>query len=308
MTDLWDAIALVLIALVGGVVRVSTPFLFVSLGECLTEKSGRINLGLEGTLVLGAMSGYATSYLTGSPWLGIAAAALTGMVFGGFHAVLCQLPRVNDIAVGIALIQLGTGAAFFFGKPFIQPTAPHMPLMALGWWSSDPQLQNALMINPLFPVGIALALFLRWAFRNTYWGLIVRTTGDSEPAARDLGVSINGVRLAATSIGGLLAGIGGAFLSLSYPGSWNEGLSSGQGLMAVALVIFARWDPVRCFYAAVLFGAAGAIGPALQSVGVTQGYYFFNAAPYILTLLLMVASGRSKRAARDIPRELAITR
>jgi len=308
MTDLWDAIALVLIALVGGVVRVSTPFLFVSLGECLTEKSGRINLGLEGTLVLGAMSGYATSYLTGSPWLGIAAAALTGMVFGAFHAVLCQLPRVNDIAVGIALIQLGTGAAFFFGKPFIQPTAPHMPLMALGWWSSDPQLQNALMINPLFPVGIALALFLRWAFRNTYWGLIVHTTGDSEAAARDLGVSINGVRLAATSIGGLLAGIGGAFLSLSYPGSWNEGLSSGQGLMAVALVIFARWDPVRCFYAAVLFGAAGAIGPALQSVGVTQGYYFFNAAPYILTLLLMVASGRSKRAARDIPRELAITR
>jgi Branched-chain amino acid transport system / permease component len=152
MSELWDAIALVLIALVGGVVRVSTPFLFVSLGECLTEKSGRINLGLEGTLVLGAMSGYATSYLTGSPWLGIAAAALTGMVFGAFHAVLCQLPRVNDIAVGIALIQLGTGAAFFFGKPFIQPTAPHMPLMALGWWSSDPQLQNALMINPLFPV------------------------------------------------------------------------------------------------------------------------------------------------------------
>ena len=308
MSDLWSAITLVLIALLGGIVRVSTPFLFVSLGECLTEKAGRINLGLEGTLVLGAMTGYAASYLTGSPWLGIAAAALTGMAFGAFHAILCQLPRVNDIAVGIALIQLGTGAAFFFGKPFIQPTAPHMPSIALGWWSSNPDLQNALLINPLFPVGIGLAIFLRWAFRNTYWGLIVRTTGDSEPAARDLGVSVNGVRLAATSIGGLLAGIGGAFLSLSYPGSWNEGLSSGQGLMAVALVIFARWDPVHCFYAAVLFGAAGAIGPALQSVGVTQGYYFFNAAPYILTLLLMVASGRSKRAARDIPRELAITR
>ena len=308
MSDLWSAITLVLIALLGGIVRVSTPFLFVSLGECLTEKTGRINLGLEGTLVLGAMTGYAASYLTGSPWLGIGAAALTGMVFGAFHAILCQLPRVNDIAVGIALIQLGTGAAFFFGKPFIQPTAPHMPSIALGWWSSNPDLQNALLINPLFPVGIALAIFLRWAFRNTYWGLIVRTTGDSEPAARDLGVSVNGVRLAATSIGGLLAGIGGAFLSLSYPGSWNEGLSSGQGLMAVALVIFARWDPVHCFYAAVLFGAAGAIGPALQSVGVTQGYYFFNAAPYILTLLLMVASGRSKRAARDMPRELAITR
>ena len=183
-----------------------------------------------------------------------------------------------------------------------------MPSIALGWWSSNPDLQNALLINPLFPVGIALAIFLRWAFRNTYWGLIVRTTGDSEPAARDLGVSINGVRLAATSIGGLLAGIGGAFLSLSYPGSWNEGLSSGQGLMAVALVIFARWDPVHCFYAAVLFGAAGAIGPALQSVGVTSGYYLFNAAPYALTLAIIIATSSRDRALHGQPAELRVAR
>ena len=123
----------------------------------------------------------------------------------------------------------------------------------------------------------------------------MRTTGDSEAAARGLGVSINNVRLVATAVGGFLAGVGGAFLSLSYPGSWNEGLSSGQGLMAVALVIFARWNPLRCFLAALLFGAAGAIGPALQSVGISQGYYFFNAAPYILTLALMIASSGSQR-------------
>ena len=106
----------------------------------------------------------------------------------------------------------------------------------------------------------------------------------------------------------VLAGVGGAFLSLYYPGSWNQGLSSGQGLMAVALVIFARWSPIRCVIAAILFGAAGAIGPALQSVGVTQGYYFFNAAPYILTLFIMIASAGSKRAARDVPGELSITK
>ena len=98
------------------------------------------------------------------------------------------------------------------------------------------------------------------------------------------------MRLLTTTVGGFLAGVGGAFLSLSYPGSWNQGLSSGQGLMAVALVIFARWDPLRCVAAALLFGAAGAIGPSLQSIGITQGYYFFNAAPYILTLAIMIAT------------------
>jgi simple sugar transport system permease protein len=123
-----------------------------------------------------------------------------------------------------------------------------------------------------------------------------------------MGVSVDMVRLIATAIGGFLAGVGGAFLSLYYPGSWNEGLSSGQGLMAVALVIFARWDPVRCVYAALLFGAAGALGPALQSVGISQGYYFFNAAPYILTLFIMIASARSKSAAREAPGELSITK
>ncbi|MEA2853207.1 MAG: ral nucleoside transport system permease protein, partial [Rhodospirillaceae bacterium] len=103
---------------------------------------------------------------------------------------------------------------------------------------------------------------------------------------------------------GAFAGIGGAFLSLYYPGSWNEGLSSGQGLMAVALVIFARWDPLRCLWASLLFGAAGAISPALQSVGVTQGYYLFSAAPYVLTLALMIASCSPERSLRGAPGEL----
>jgi ABC-type uncharacterized transport system permease subunit len=303
-----SAVFTVLLAMIGGAIRVSTPFLFVSLGECVTERSGRINLGLEGTLVLGAMTAYASSLHSGSPWLGVIVAGGAGVCLGILHAMLCQLPRVNDIAIGIALMLFGTGLAFFFGKPYIQPTAPRLSSISLGFWSDSPQVRNALELNPLFLVGIALAVFLWWAFRNTRWGLVIRTTGDNEQAARALGVSVNRVRLAATAAGGFLAGIGGAFLSLYYPGSWNEGLSSGQGLMAVALVIFARWDPVRCLLAALLFGAAGAIGPALQSVGITQGYYFFNAAPYILTLILMFGSSRSKRALHDAPGELAVTR
>jgi simple sugar transport system permease protein len=205
-------------------------------------------------------------------------------------------------------MSFGTGLAFFFGKPFIQPQAPHLDALHLGDWSDNPALKQALEVNPLFFVGIVLALVMAWALKNTKWGLIVRMVGDSAAAARAMGVSVDLVRFLATAAGGFMAGIGGAFLSLSYPGIWNQGLSSGQGLMAVALVIFARWNPVRAIVAALLFGAAGAIGPALQAVGITQGYYFFNAAPYILTLVIMIISAGSKSAARDAPGELSITK
>jgi simple sugar transport system permease protein len=299
---------IVLVAIVGGALRVSTPFMFVALGECLTEKSGRVNLGLEGTLVLGAMTAYAISFHSGSPWLGVLAAGGAGACLGGMHGYICRLPRVNDIAIGIAMMLFGTGIAFFFGKAYIQPSAPRLGSFSLGAWTGNAQIGTALQINPLLLVGVAVALLMAWAFANTKWGLIVRMTGDSAPAARAMGVSVDLVRFLATTIGGFLAGIGGAFLSLYYPGSWNQGLSSGQGLMAVALVIFARWSPVRCVIAALLFGAAGAIGPALQSIGITQGYYFFNAAPYILTLIIMTASAGSKQAMRDVPGELSITK
>jgi general nucleoside transport system permease protein len=302
------SLAIVLIAMLGGAIRVSTPFMFVAVGECLTEKSGRVNLGLEGTLVLGAMVAYAGSYHTGSPWLGVFFAGIAGSCLGAMHGYICKLPRVNDVAVGIAMMLFGTGVAFFFGKPYIQPTAPRLGSIPLGAWSSNADLASALNVNPLFFIGILTALALGWALRNTRWGLIVRTVGDSAAAARAMGISVDWVRFLTTTVAGFLAGVGGAFLSLSYPGSWNQGLSSGQGLMAVALVIFARWSPVRCVLAALLFGGAGAIGPALQSVGVTQGYYFFNAAPYILTLGIMIATSSAKRSARDMPGELAMAK
>lgn len=295
------------IAMIGGAIRVSTPFLFVSLGELVTEKSGRINLGLEGTLVMGAMSGFAVAYLTGSPWLGVLAAGLVGMLFGGLHASICSLPRVNDVAVGIALVLLGTGLAFTLGKPFVQPKAPTLPALQLGFWSYIPQVRAALEVNALFIIGIIAAPCLRWALANTRWGLIVRMVGDSGDAARAMGYSPLSVRFYATCFGGFMAGVGGSFLSLYYPGSWNEGLSSGQGFTAVALVIFARWNPMGCVWASLLFGGAGAIAPALQAIGVTTGYYLFNAAPYALTLLIMVLSSSSRRRLAGAPGELGAT-
>ncbi len=294
------------LAVLGGAVRVSTPFLFVSLGECITERSGRINLGLEGTLVMGAMCAYGTSYLTGSPWLGVLAAGVVGAALGALHASICGLPRVNDIAVGIALMLLGTGLAFYLGKPLIEPSAPILPSIDLGWWSDVPQVRAVLKINVLFIIGIALAPLLVWALRTTHWGLILRTAGESADAARAMGYSVNAIRLRATMVGGFLSGIGGSFLSLVYPGNWNEGLSSGQGITAVALVIFARWNPMYCLWASLLFGGAAALGPALQSVGVAQGYYLLNAAPYILTLLIMIITCSPKRTLVGAPAELSI--
>ncbi|MBW8790113.1 ABC transporter permease (plasmid) [Rhizobium ruizarguesonis] len=296
------------LAIFAGAIRVSTPFIFVSLGETITERSGRINLGLEGTLVFGAMTAYAVAVMTGSPTLGVLAAMVAGAIFGLIHGWICKFPKVNDIAIGIAMMQFGLGMAFFLGKSFIQPVAPKLPSIALGGWSSTPQIQAALNINVLFFIGAALALFLFWAFKNTRIGLILRVVGDSTDAARAMGIHPDRVRLLATAAGGSLAAIGGAYLSLYYPGSWNEGISSGQGLMAVALVIFARWNPIGCFLAALLFGGAGALGPALQSVGVTQGYYLFYAAPYVLTLVILIATSSPTRSLAGAPGALSLTK
>ncbi len=298
----------ILIALVGGAIRVSTPFLFVSLGECLTEKSGRINLGLEGTLVMGAMTAYALSYKSGSPWVGVLGAGVAGSLLGLLHGLLCSLKRVNDIAVGIGLMIFGTGLAFYLGKPYVQPQAPLLPALPLGRWSDIPQIRSALQVNALFLVGAVLAVVLDVGLKASRWGLVLRLTGDNAQAAWALGHSVTRIRVLATVLGGFLAGVGGSFLSLYYPGSWNEGLSSGQGLMAVALVIFARWSPLRCFGASLLFGAAGALGPALQSGGITFGYHLFNAAPYVVTLAVMIASSSAGRSLAGAPGELSLNR
>jgi simple sugar transport system permease protein len=303
-----NGVETVLVAMLAGSLRVSTPFLFVSLGECLTERAGRINLGNEGVLVLGAMVAYATSYLTGSPWLGVLAGALAGAVLGGLHGLVCGLTKVNDVAMGIAILLAGDGVAFFFGKPFVQPNAPNLPGIGFGFWSEISQVRSALTVSPLFILGVVLAFVMAWMFRATRLGLRLRIVGDSADAARALGLNINRTRLFATMAGSALAGMGGAFLSLVYPGSWNESLSSGQGLMAVALVVFARWNPIGCLGASMLFGAAGALGPSLQTVGITSYYYLFYAAPFVLTLAILIATVRPGASVRGMPGELSIAR
>ncbi len=295
------------LAILGGAIRVGTPLLWVSLGETVTEKAGRINLGLEGTLLMGAMTAYAVALVSGNPWLGVLAAAAVGIVFGLLHGALCSLTRVNDTAMGIALMLAGSGLAFWLGKPLIQPSAPDLQAIDLGGWSAMPAVQQALAINPLFVIGVLLAFAVYWAFGHTRVGLRLRVVGDSENAARAFGLSPSGYRVAATAFGGACAGVGGASLSLVYPGAWSEALSSGQGVMAVALVIFARWDPRRCILAGLLFGGASAISPALQAMGYTQGYYLFAALPYALTLALLIGLGKPGPS-DGAPGELSLNR
>ncbi len=316
-------LAALFIALFGGAIRVGTPFLFVSLGECITERAGRVNLGLEGTLVMGAMTAYTVSYYVGrrwlaylealgldetalviaAPWLGVLAAGAVGALLGVMHAVLCNLPRVNFVALGIAMMVFGVGLAAYLGKEMIQPVAPKLPAIDFGWWAESEQARFALRVNALFLIGLALTPLLAWMLISTRWGMILRLAGESEEAAAAMGYSVNVIRIFATAMGGVLAGIGGSFLSLYYPGSWNESISSGQGLMAVALVIFARWNPHRCLLASLIFGGAGALGPALQAQGLSSGAvaYLWNSAPYVLTLVLMLITSSRDRAMAGAP-------
>jgi ABC-type uncharacterized transport system permease subunit len=296
-------LGLLLVAVFGGIIRVGTPYLYVSLGECVTERAGRVNLGLEGTLFMGAMTGYGVSYLTGSPWLGVFAAGLVGLPLGAMHAVLCNLPRVNFVAMGIAMMYFGKGLAKFLGKPLIQPVAPKLEDVDFGWWASTEQVRFAFQINELFLIGLILTPLFAWMLKSTRWGMILRLAGESEEAAAAMGYSVNGIRIWATAFGGFMAGVAGSYLSLYYPGSWNEQISTGQGLMAVALVIFARWDPIRCLWASLLFGGAGSLGLALQGQNLTSSStaYLWNSAPYVLTLVIMMITSSRSRAMAGAP-------
>src|SRR5207244_8510899 len=172
------------------------------------------------------------------------------------------------------------------------------------------QVRAAFRVNVLFVLGVVLARILAWMLKCTRWGMMVRVAGESVDAAAAMGYSVPRIRIVATALGGALAGVGGSYLSLYYPGSWSEQISSGQGLMAVALVIFARWDPVRCLWASLLFGGVGSLGLALQSQNLTTASvaYLWNAAPYILTLLIMIAFSSKARAMAGVPGVLAAGR
>jgi general nucleoside transport system permease protein len=245
-----------------------------------------------------------------APWLGVLAAGAVGAMLGGMHALICNLPRVNFVAVGIAMMVFGAGLANYLGKKMIKEIAPKLPAVSFGEWAESEQLRFALNINALFIVGLVLTPILAWMLISTRWGMILRLAGESEEAAAAMGYSVNRIRIMATAMGGAFAGVGGSYLSLYYPGSWNESISSGQGLMAVALVIFARWSPIRCLFASLLFGGVGSLGVALQGQNLSSGAvaYLWNSAPYILTLVIMMITSSRDRAMAGAPGVLTAAR
>jgi simple sugar transport system permease protein len=317
------------LAVLGGAMRAATPFLYVSLGECITEKSGRVNLGLEGTLIMGALVAFAMSFYTAgailviplnalfpwwddivinlAPWIGVLCAAGVGGLMGSMHALFCNRPRVNNVAMGLAMMVFGIGLATDLGKSFISRSAERLPAIPFGWWASSEPVRNALSVNLLFIIGVVLAPVLLWVFRSTRWGLILRVAGESEEAAAAMGYSVNRIRLIATMVGGMLAGIAGSYLSLYYL-TWKDDVSQWQGLMAVALVIFARWNPIGCLLASLLFGAFGSLGPVLQGRGLAGAAttYLWNTAPYVLTLVIMLLTSSRNRAMAGAPAALTM--
>jgi simple sugar transport system permease protein len=250
------------------------------------------------------------SYQFNSPWLGVLAAGCVGLLMGIVHAVICNLPRVNYVAVGIALMMFGMGLSWYLGNSYIGKKADRLPSLDFGFWSSTPQLQDALRINVLFIIGAILAPVLWWMLANTRWGLVLRLAGESEEAAAAMGYSVNRIRIVATALGGFLAGVAGSYLSLYFPGSWNEQISTGQGLMAVALVIFARWNPNYCLLASLLFGGVGSVGRVFQTVGWSSQTqtYLWDTAPYVLTLVIMIITSSRARAMAGAPLELSRVR
>ena len=306
------ALVTVLIAMLGGAIRVSTPFMFVALGECLTEKSGRINLGLEGTLVLGAMVAYA---IVVPDRLALARRAggrrSPASCSAPFHGYICKLPKVNDIAIGIAMMLFGTGLAFFFGKPFIQPQAPHLPCHPAR--RLDRQSRSSRRRSRSTRCSSSASRspsFCAWALQEHALGPD-RPHGRRQRRRRPrhgrlgrLGAlpRHRGRRLPRRRRRRLPVALLSRHLergAVVRPGPDGGGAGHLRALGSARAASSPRCCSAR----------AGALGPALQSIGITQGYYFFNAAPYILTLIIMIVSPRRKQPlARGAPGELSITK
>ena len=276
-----DPIALFLLLL-----SASTPILFAALGELVVERAGVLNLGVEGMMIVGALSGFATAYYSGDAFLGFAVAALAGALVALPFAILTQFLMSNQVASGLALTLFGLGLAALFGKPVEGVRAPIMSVGPLG-------------LNWIVWLGLAMVPAVWWFLNRSRAGLILRGVGENHDAAHALGYDVRRVRLAAIAFGGAMAGIGGAFISVATVLQWTEGMTAGAGWIALAIVVFSNWTAVGVLAGAWLFGGVTVLQLRLQAAGVRVPVQLLSMAPYLATIIVLVAiSARQKYSRR----------
>lgn len=280
MTE-WE---LLVLAFVGGILRLSPALVWAMVGDCLTQRSGHFNLGLEGNIACSAMVAVATTVATNNPWLGVVAAAGCGLIFSLVFALGCLLPRVSELGIGIALLVCGTALARFFGSGLIQEPVQLLPTFTVATVTG----------TVLLPLGLLGGVLLALSLRHTRLGLLITATGlkNSQSNLAVLGINAKLIRVLATAAGGIGGGVAGACLALFYPGGWSEQLATGIGIIAITLVFMVKSNPYAAIVAAVGFAALAALGPALQLSFGTHAYHLLNTLPYLVVFGLLLFSSR----------------
>ncbi len=231
-------------SIIAGAIRAGTPVLFACLGEVIVERAGLVNLGTEGSMLVGALAGFAITAGTGSALLGVIAGALAGLLLSLVFGYLAIQRRANQLATGLAVLTLGNGITAFFGRSFVNQQIHGINPLHIPILSDIPFVGAAFFQQDIMAYLAGIMAVVLWLFLyRTRWGLVLRATGEREEVAYAGGYSPNRVRWAAVAFGGLMAGVGGAYLSVAYTLNWIEGMTAGRGVVAVALVIFASWSP-----------------------------------------------------------------
>lgn len=276
-----------------------TSLTYATLGEVYTEKTGVLNLGMEGIMLMGALSGFATTYSTGNLYLAIVVAMLVGGFFSLMHAFLCITMRANQVVSGLSITMLGTGLANFLGQR-LGPASNGFNLAGMNLPAkfnniAIPGLSKIPVLGALFDVSVLtyalyIMLPLAWVLMyKTKYGMVVRAVGENPRTAAAMGISVSKTRYIYTTIGGMLAGLGGACLSLSFTPSWNEGMTGGKGWIVIALVIFATWNPGKVVVGTLIFGGITSLQFSLQAAGFKMVIptQFLAFSPYLITLVVL---------------------
>ncbi|MFD0978073.1 ABC transporter permease [Tropicimonas aquimaris] len=294
------------VLLLASLMVAATPILLAGIGELVVERAGVLNLGVEGMMITGAISGFAIAINTGSVTMGFIAAAAAGALLSLLFGFLTQYLLSNQVATGLALTLFGLGLSSLMGQGYVGIKGLSVPDIHLPILSDIPVLGPILFRHDAMVYVSILIVAGVWAFlKFTRGGLILRAVGESHDAAHALGYKVVGIRLMAIAFGGACAGLGGAYLSLVRVPQWTEGMTAGAGWIALALVVFASWKPWRVLIGAYLFGGLTVLQLNLQAAGMKIPVEYLAMSPYLITILvLVVMSSRGGRAALNAPAEL----